>query len=95
MLFKKIQEIDVVIDKNFSSSQRSNVKTFYLCGGFNYDKLNFFNKFLMNIMKFMLKRKKNPTKDEKGMLEAFDKPVNFVSEENIQTLLCYVRNLEN
>lgn len=83
-----------VTEKNFSKEQQKYIKFFYFRGGFNYSKLNPFDKFLMSIMKWSIMRKKaeDRTEDEKGMLGVYDKPVDFTSKENIKELLDYVNS---
>ena len=50
--------INEVIDKNFTQEQQKYIKFFYLRGGFNYSKLNLFDKFLMTLLKWKIKNKK-------------------------------------
>lgn len=64
---------------------------FYFRGGFDYSKLSKGNKVLMSMMKMKLKMEKNPTEDMLGMLEAFDKPVDYTDKNNIAPLIQLVR----
>jgi len=52
-----------------------------------------FLKAVMSLMKWSLKRKKNPTPDERGMLSAFDRPVDFTAEENIKKLISDIKSI--
>jgi hypothetical protein len=61
-------------------------------GGFDYDKLQPVDKVLMKMMKFMLKKKKEMTADERGMLNAYDTPVDFTRKKNIEELIAYVNS---
>ena len=63
---------------------------FYLRGGFDYSKLDFKNKALMNLLKFKIKMKKKRTPDEIGMLNAYSHPLDVVSAKNIAPLIDYV-----
>lgn len=87
--------IEEVKNKNFTKEEQRYFKFFYLRGGFNYNKLGFKDKVMMGIMKWKLNSKKKKGKklseDEKGMLEAFDKPVDFTERENIREILEYFR----
>ncbi|MCW3996042.1 MAG: flavodoxin domain-containing protein [Candidatus Bathyarchaeota archaeon] len=85
--------LDEVLNKNFTEQQRKEIRFFYLRGGFNYDKLDLPNKLLMSLMRvrLTLKRKKNRTADEVGMLAAFSNPVDFTRKENINEILEYAR----
>lgn len=86
--------IKEVIDKNFSVDEQKHVKFFYLRGGFNYNKLNFFDKFLMTLLKWKIKKKKQEelSDDEIGMLAIYDKPVNFTDKKNIYKIITYVNS---
>lgn len=84
-----------VIDKNFEKANQKNIKFFYLRGGFDFDKLKFKHKLVMKLMKKQLEKKDNPTEDEKGMLDAFDRPVDFTSKDNAEDLIEYVRSLND
>ena len=45
----------------------------------------------MNMMKKKLQSMKNPDEDALGMLEAFDKPVDFTDKNNLLPILALVR----
>lgn len=84
--------INEVRDKNFTTEQQKYIKFFYLRGGFNYSQLNLFDKLLMTLLKLKIKSKKTEelTTDEIGMLDAYDKPVNFTRKEYIDQIINYV-----
>ena len=85
--------IEEVKNKNFTEEEQKYFKFFYLRGGFNYSKLGFKDKVLMGIMKWKLNSKKKKgeemTEEEKGMLAAYEKPVDFTERENIKELTDY------
>jgi menaquinone-dependent protoporphyrinogen IX oxidase len=84
--------ITEVIDKNFTVEQQKYIKFFYLRGGFNYSKLNIFDKFLMTLLKWKIKNKKQEelSSDEIAMLAIYDKPVDFTEKKNIDRIMTYV-----
>lgn len=84
--------INEVIYNNFTPEQQKYIKFFYLRGGFNYSKLNPFDKVLMTLLKWKMKNKKEEdlTTDEIGMLAAYDKPVDFTMKKNIDSIITYV-----
>lgn len=82
--------IKKVKNKNFTPEQQENIRFFYLRGGFDYSKLNLFDKLLMNFLKMKLKKKENLTPDERGMLSIYDKPVDFTRQENIKEIISYI-----
>ena len=84
--------INEVRTNSFTPEQQRQIRFFYLRGGFDYNKLTPFLKAVMSLMKWSLKRKKNPTPDERGMLSAFDQPVDFTAEENIKELISEVKD---
>lgn len=82
-----------VISANFTPTQIKQIRLFYLRGGFNYNKLSPFYKAIMSLMKWSLKKKKGLEADEQGMLDAFEHPVDFTAEKNINELISYVKSL--
>jgi menaquinone-dependent protoporphyrinogen IX oxidase len=84
--------ISEVRDRNFTLQQQEKIQFYYLRGGFDYTRLQFGDKLLMQLLKWTLKRKKELTPDEKGMLAAYDTPVDFTKRENINGLIAYVTN---
>ncbi len=84
--------INHVKNKNFTPEQEKHLQFFYLRGGFNYNKLKFLDKLLMTLLKWKLKRKAELTPDERGLLLAYDKPVDFTMKQNIEELISYVKS---
>ena len=82
-----------VINKNFTTEQQKYIKFFYLRGGFNYSKLNSFDKFLMTLFKWKIKDKTQEelSSDEIGMLAVYDKPVDFTLKSSIDKIITYVK----
>jgi flavodoxin len=83
--------LDEVKNKNFTPEEQQNITFYYLRGGFNYNKLNWPNKFLMSLMKLKIKTKKNLNSDEIGLLAAYDKPLDCTRKENIKPLVVYAQ----
>lgn len=83
-----------VIDANFSPEERSRIRFFYLRGGFDYSKLGLVDKLLMGLLKLKIKGKKEKTPDEKGMLAADSRPVDFTRKAYIQDLIAFASGLE-
>lgn len=88
----KDEVISEVINKNFTLEQQKYIRFFYLRGGFNYNKLNPFDKFLMTLMKLKIKTKSKDelSDDEIGMLAIYDKVVDFTEKKNIDKIKTYV-----
>lgn len=81
------KEYKEIKEKNFKDMK--DINTFYLRGAFNYQKLNFVDKIMMTIFKFILKKQKEEEMDDntKGMLDAYDNPVDFVNKESIKPII--------
>ena len=88
----RTEEIMEVKNKNFTSEEQKYLSFYYLRGGFDYDKLKFADKILMKLLKLKLKRKDNLTPDERGMLRAYDKSVDFTLRKNIKDIISYVNS---
>jgi len=86
--------LNEVLDKNLNAEQRKYIKSFYLRGGFEYERLGFVDKRLMDLLKLKLKKKKDLTPDDQGMLNAYNTPVDFTRKENLKELLDYVKSLD-
>lgn len=89
----KESTVSEVKDSNFSVEEQKQIRFYYFRGGFDFNKLNFTNKILMTLMKWKIQLKRHKTPDEKGMLAAFSKPMDFTKKENIKELLEYVHSL--
>jgi len=88
----KESTISEVRDSNFSVEEQKQIQFYYFRGGFDFNKLNLINKILMTLMKWKIKLKRHKTPDEKGMLAAYSKPMDFTKKENLKELLEYVRS---
>lgn len=83
------ETIDEVKNKNFTPEQQKQIRFFYLRGGFDFQKLQPADKVLMTLLRWKLRRRKTPTADERGMLAAYARPVDFTSKKNIHALISY------
>ena len=85
--------VSEVKDSNFSVEEQKQIQFYYFRGGFDFNKLNLINKILMTLLKWKIKLKRDKAPDEKGMLAAYSKPMDFTKKENIKGLLEFVRSL--
>ena len=85
--------INDITSKNFTQEQLKFINFFYLRGGFNYNKLNFFDKFLMTLLKWKIKSKKKEEliPDETLMLSIFHESVDYTKKENINELISFIK----
>ena len=73
--------------RNFTEKEQGQISFYYLRGGFDFNKLNTFNKFIMSIMKKILEKKKERTVEEQEMLDSYETPADFTDRENIKPLV--------
>lgn len=83
--------ISEILNNNFSLEQQKYIKLFYMRGGFDYSKLTLIDKVLMKLLKFKLKKKSELTADERGMLKAYDNPIDFTNKKNIKELIQHLK----
>lgn len=88
------EELQAVWEKHFSPEQLEHIKTFYLRGGFDISLCSKGDKILMNLLKSHLKKKENPTEDDKGIISMCEVPVDFRDKKNIEELCNWVRSLQ-
>ncbi|WP_066501345.1 flavodoxin domain-containing protein [Abyssisolibacter fermentans] len=83
-----------VKNNNFTADMLNNMNFFMLRGGFNYQKLNLVDKFLMNLMKLKIKSKKEEEIDEESreLLKSFDNPVSFVNKKALTPVIECIKN---
>lgn len=87
--------VSELLTNNFPEPDRERVKLFYLRGGFDFNKLTLPLRLVMRAMKWKIRTtpKEERSDDEKGMLSAFDNPVDFTDRKNIEELVNYAHAL--
>lgn len=85
------EDLTKVKNMNFTEEQQKYIKFFYLRGGFDRKKLGVFDKLLMWMLVKKVKSNKEQKPDERGMLAAYDNPVDFTREKNIDQLVDYIK----
>ena len=85
----KEEAITAVVESNFNIDIKESIKFFYLRGAFNYSKLNFIDKMMMAALKRKLNAKKQEDlyEDSKGLLAAYNNPVDWTDEKAIIPLV--------
>jgi len=85
----KPEDLKDVTDNNFTDEIKEKVNYYHLRGGFNFKRLNAIDKVLMTLLKlkFKLKRNKNLTDEEKGMLASYDKPYDWMNKKHIAKIV--------
>jgi menaquinone-dependent protoporphyrinogen IX oxidase len=84
--------INHVLFSNFTEDMRDKINFFYLRGAFNYKKLGFVDKIMMNMLKLKLRRKKEEALDEdsKGLLASYDNPVDWTDKQMIDPIVKFI-----
>jgi menaquinone-dependent protoporphyrinogen IX oxidase len=81
-----------LIKANFPPEQQEHIELYYLRGGFDYNRLPPFYKFLMTLRKIQLKSIKNPDSDTKGMLASYTHPLDFTNVKNLEPIMKSIMN---
>lgn len=86
---ERASDIDKVFSNNFKDDIKNKVNFFYLRGAFNYKKLDFADKMMMNALKMKLKRMKEEeiTEDVKGLLDCYDNAVDWTDKRAIEPII--------
>ena len=87
------EEMQAVWERHFLPEQLAHIKTFYLRGGFDISLCSTGDKILMNMLKSQIKKKENPTEDEKGIISMCEEPVDFRNKRNIEELCYWARSI--
>jgi menaquinone-dependent protoporphyrinogen IX oxidase len=90
---KKVGIENELIAANFKTKEEKENHLFYLRGGFDYSKLDIWNKMLMTLLKIKIKSKtaNKRTGDESGMLASYEKPLDATRRENVNDIVLYIR----
>lgn len=81
------EELEAFWKQALEENVRLNVPHFYLRGGFDYGKLGSVDRLMMNMLKKMLLKKDTLTEDDKGLLAAYETPVDFTDRKNLEEIL--------
>lgn len=80
-------ELDEFWKKALEENIRRKIPHFYLRGGFDYGRLKRVDRLMMNMLKKVLLSKETLTEDEKGLLSAYETPVDFTDRKNTDMLI--------
>lgn len=76
-----------VRDANLTTEQQKHIRFFMLRGGFDKRKLKPVDKVLMALLKARLSKIESPDADQRGMLAAYDHPLDFTDEKHITPIV--------
>ena len=85
--------IDTLFKNNFSEEQLKNIEYFYLRGALEINKLNFFDKLIMKVMKKKAQKDgQNLTDDEKEFIDVLENPHDWTDKEDINPIIDYINS---
>ncbi|MDE6764330.1 MAG: flavodoxin domain-containing protein [Oscillospiraceae bacterium] len=81
------EELEAFWEKALAENIRDRIPHFYLRGGFDYGRLGIIDRLMMNMLKKMLLGKDTLTEDDKGLLAAYETPVDFTERKNLGEII--------
>lgn len=87
------KEIEDIKMNNFKNNELAFHQFFYLPGGVDFSKVKGFMKFMINVFRKVMEKKKNRTYEEEQILKGFSEPTNFVDKKHIAAMVEYIKNI--
>lgn len=81
------EELEAFWKKTLEETVREKIPHFYLRGGFDYGRLGSVDRLMMNMLKKMLLGKDILTEDDKGLLAAYEIPIDFTEKKNLDDII--------
>lgn len=86
--------INTAVGNNFTAEEKEKMPFFYMHSGLNYEKMNFIEKSMMNMLKRMLAGKKEKTQEDLAMEKMIARSFDECDKKYIKPLIAYVKQLE-
>lgn len=83
-------DVEVMLKNMLTDEQREYIRAFYCQGGFNYERMNAPSRLAMKMFVSALKKKKDPTEEEKIMTEMVAKSYDISDEKYIEPVIEYL-----
>ena len=83
-------DVEVMLNKLLDQEQREYIKAFYCQGGFNYERMNAPSRLAMKMFVSALKKKKDPTEEEKIMTEMVATSYDISDEKYLEPIVDYL-----
>ena len=83
-------DVEVMLKNMLNDEQREYIRAFYCQGGFNYERMNAPSRLAMKMFVSALKKKKDPTEEEKIMTEMVAKSYDISDEKYLELLIEYL-----
>ncbi len=84
-------DVEVMLDKLLDQEQREYIKAFYCQGGFNYERMNAPSRLAMKMFVSALKKKKDPTEEEKIMTQMVATSYDISDEKYLEPIVDYLK----
>ena len=83
-------DVEVMLKNMLTDEQREYIKAFYCQGGFNYERMNAPSRLAMKMFVSALKKKKEPTEEEKIMAEMVATSYDISDEKYLEPVIDYL-----
>lgn len=83
-------DVEVMLKNLLTDEQREYIRAFYCQGGFNYERMNAPSRLAMKMFVSALKKKKDPTEEEKIMTEMVAKSYDISDEKYLEPVIDYL-----
>lgn len=83
-------DVEVMLKNMLIDEQREYIRAFYCQGGFNYERMNAPSRLAMKMFVSALKKKKDPTEEEKIMTEMVAKSYDISDEKYLEPVIEYL-----
>lgn len=83
-------DVEVMLKNMLTDEQREYIRAFYCQGGFNYERMNAPSRLVMKMFVSALKKKKDPTEEEKIMTEMVAKSYDISDEKYLEPVIEYL-----
>lgn len=84
-------DVEVMLNKLLDQEQREYIKAFYCQGGFNYERMNAPSRLAMKMFVSALKKKKDPTEEEKIMTQMVATSYDISDEKYLEPIVDYLK----
>jgi menaquinone-dependent protoporphyrinogen IX oxidase len=83
-------EVEKMLQSMLTDEQKKYIRAFYCQGGFNYEKMNTASRLAMKMFVSALKKKKDPTEDEKIMVKMISESYDISDRKFIEPIAEYL-----
>ena len=84
-------DVEVMLKNMMTDEQREYIKAFYCQGGFNYERMNAPSRLAMKMFVSALKKKKDPTEEEKIMTQMVATSYDISDEKYLEPIVDYLK----